>query len=42
MGWVNRQLEEIQTKLTTLPTIYLILPDRSSLTDLTSGQMDLA
>ncbi len=37
MNWVNRQMEEVQTKLTTLPTIYIILPDISFFSDLTPG-----
>lgn len=35
MDWVNRQMEEVQTKLTTLPTIYIILPELSFFSDLT-------
>ncbi|MDD2487531.1 MAG: hypothetical protein PHS92_04120 [Candidatus Gracilibacteria bacterium] len=31
MDWVTRQIEEIVTKLTTLPTLFIILPDFSSL-----------
>ncbi len=27
MDWVNRQLEEVVNKLTSLPTLYIILPD---------------
>ena len=27
MDWANRQLEEIVNKLTSLPTLYIILPD---------------
>lgn len=34
MDWVNRQMEEVQTKLTTLPTIYIILPEMSAFSDL--------
>ncbi len=30
MDWVTRQIEEIVTKLTTLPTLYIILPDFSA------------
>ena len=37
MDWVNRQMEEVQTKLTTLPTIYIILPDISFFSDLDPG-----
>ncbi|MDD2566021.1 MAG: VCBS repeat-containing protein [Candidatus Gracilibacteria bacterium] len=33
MDWVTRQLEEILNKLTTLPTIYIILPDFSGIAD---------
>ncbi len=29
MEWVTRQLEEIINKLTSLPTLYIILPDFS-------------
>jgi hypothetical protein len=29
MNWVQRQYEEIITKITDFPTIYLILPDFS-------------
>ncbi len=34
MDWVNRQMEEVQTKLTTLPTIYIKLPDMNFFSDL--------
>lgn len=34
MEWVNRQMEEVQTKLTTLPTMYIILPEMSAFSDL--------
>lgn len=27
MDWANRQLEEVINKLTSLPTLYIILPD---------------
>lgn len=33
MSWVTRQIEEIKTKLTDWPTIYIILPDFSWLFD---------
>ncbi|EKE27248.1 MAG: hypothetical protein ACD_3C00233G0001 [uncultured bacterium (gcode 4)] len=33
MDWVTRQLEEIINKLTTLPTLYIILPDFSWFAD---------
>lgn len=31
MDWANRQLEEVVNKLTSLPTLYIILPDFSGL-----------
>lgn len=33
MDWVTRQIEEIVTKLTDFPTLYIILPDFSSILD---------
>jgi hypothetical protein len=33
MDWVTNQLEEIINKLTTLPTLYIILPDFSGFAD---------
>ncbi|PID86452.1 hypothetical protein CSB08_00530 [Candidatus Gracilibacteria bacterium] len=33
MNWVTRQIEEIKTKLTDWPTIYIILPDFSGILD---------
>lgn len=33
MDWVTRQIEEIVTKLTTLPTLQIILPDFSGIMD---------
>lgn len=33
MDWITRQIEEIVNKLTTLPTLYIILPDFSALAD---------
>ncbi len=33
MDWVTRQVEEIVTKLTDFPTLYIILPDFSSILD---------
>ena len=27
MNWVNRQLEEVSNKITSLPTLYIIKPD---------------
>jgi hypothetical protein len=31
MDWVNRQTEEVVNKLTSLPTLYIILPDFSKI-----------
>jgi hypothetical protein len=31
--WVERQIEEIVTKLTDFPTLYIILPDFSGILD---------
>ena len=39
MDWVNRQMEEVQTKLTTLPTIYLILPDLTAFSDMSDSDL---
>lgn len=39
MDWVNRQMEEVQTKLTTLPTIYLILPDLTVFSDMNASDL---
>lgn len=39
MDWVNRQMEEVQTKLTTLPTIYLILPDLTIFSDMNNKDL---
>jgi hypothetical protein len=33
MGWVTRQIEEIVTKLTDFPTVFIILPDFSGVID---------
>jgi hypothetical protein len=33
MDWLTRQVEEIVNKLTTLPNLYIILPDFSGLMD---------
>lgn len=33
MDWVERQLDEITSKLTNLPNIYVILPDFSGVFD---------
>ena len=33
MDWVNRQLEEVANKLTSLSTLYLIMPDVSGVFD---------
>jgi hypothetical protein len=33
MDWVNGQLEEIVTKLTSLPSIIIILPEFSGIAD---------
>ncbi len=33
MDWVNRQLEEVANKLTSLSTLYLIMPDTSGVFD---------
>jgi hypothetical protein len=31
MDWVNNQLEEVINKITSLPVLYIILPDFSGL-----------
>jgi hypothetical protein len=36
MGWVDRQLEEVINKLTSLPTLYVILPDFSKARNISS------
>jgi len=33
MDWVTRQIEEIVTKLTDFPTLFIILPDFSTIFD---------
>jgi hypothetical protein len=33
MDWVTRQIEEIVTKLTDFPTLFIILPDFSGVVD---------
>lgn len=33
MDWVNRQLEEVANKLTSLPTLYIIKPDLRGVID---------
>lgn len=39
MDWVSRQIEEIVNKLTSLPTLYIILPDMSGIQDSYEGMM---
>ena len=39
MDWVTRQVEEIVTKLTDFPTLYIILPDFTGLMDLSWGNI---
>ena len=40
MGWVTRQIEEIVTKLTDFPTVFIILPDFSWVLDFWESQAD--
>ncbi len=40
MDWVDRQIEEITTKLTDMPTIYLILPDFKNVFSVSSRQTE--
>ncbi|MDR1945349.1 MAG: hypothetical protein LBQ59_04760 [Candidatus Peribacteria bacterium] len=37
MNWVTRQIEEIVTKLTDFPTLFIILPDFSGIYDTDLG-----